>query len=75
MNATACERVTQFSLNYMPEIFNDLCALRQHLKTIYCMKKLKLSLNLKKNALSNKLKMNSIKQILRKIEANECNRL
>ena len=39
------------------------------------MKKLKLSLNLKKNAMSIKRKMNSIEQIMREIEANECNRL
>ena len=51
MNATACERVTQFSLNYTPEIFNDLCALSQNSKIINCMKKLKLSLNLDKNVL------------------------
>ena len=59
----------------MPEIFNDLCALRQNLTAVYCMKKLKPSFNLQKNALSNKLKMTSIEQIMRKIEANECNRL
>ena len=39
------------------------------------MKKLELSLNLKKNALSIKRKINSIKQIMREIEANECNSL
>ena len=52
MNATACKRVTQFFLNYTLETFNDLCALRQNIKTVYCMKKLKLSLHLKKKALS-----------------------
>ena len=46
MNATACKRVPQFSLNYTPEIFNDLCALSQNSKTINPIKKLKLSLNL-----------------------------
>ena len=46
MNATACERVTQFSLNYTPEIVNDLCALSENSKTINRIKKLKLSLNL-----------------------------
>ena len=45
MNATACERVTQFWLNYTPEIFNELCALSQNSKTINRMKKLKPLLN------------------------------
>ena len=45
MNATACERVTQFWLNYTPEIFIDLCVLSQNSKTINRMKKLKPSLN------------------------------
>ena len=58
MNATACERVTQFLLKYTPEIFNDLCALSQNSKTIYCMEKLKLSLDLKKNSLSIKIILN-----------------
>ena len=56
MNATACDRVTQFSLNYTTEIYNDLCALDQNSKTINPMKKLKLSLNLDKNTLSIKKK-------------------
>ena len=46
MNATACERATQFSLNYTPENFNDLCTLGQNSKTINRMKNLKLLLNL-----------------------------
>ena len=75
LNATACERVTQFSLNYTPEIFNDLCALSQNSKTIYCMKKLKLSLNFKSNAVSTIISLNNIKQIIRDIKANKCNRL
>ena len=75
MNATACERVTQFLLNYTPETFNDLCALSQNSKTIYCMKKLKLSLNFERNSVSIIISMNNIKQIIREIEANECNRL
>ena len=58
MNATACERVTQFLLKYTPEIFNDLCALSQDSKTIYCMEKLKLLLDLKKNSLSIKIILN-----------------
>ena len=52
MNVTACKHVTQFSLNYTLEIFNELCSLSQTSKSINCMKKLKLSLNLKKDALS-----------------------
>ena len=75
MNAKAYERVSQFSLNYTPNRLNCLCALSQNSKTISCMKKLKLSLNLKKNALSIITKMNSIGQIFREIEANKCNRL
>ena len=43
---TACERVAQFLLKYTPEIFNDLCALSQNSKIIYCMEKVKLWLNL-----------------------------
>ena len=46
MNEAACERVSQFALNYTPEIFNDLCTLSQNSSTINCMKKLKISLNL-----------------------------
>ena len=46
MNARACGRVSQFSLNYTAEIFNEFCAKRQNLKTINCVKKLKLLLNL-----------------------------
>ena len=45
MNATACERVAQFALNYTPENFNYLCAQRQNSKAINRMKKLKLSFN------------------------------
>ena len=71
MNATACKRVTQFSLYYTPEIFNDLCALSQNSKTIYCMEKLKVSLDLKKKALSIKRKITIIQQIIRQIDANE----
>ena len=70
MNATACKHVTQFSLNYTLEIFNELCALSQNSKTIYCMEKLQLSLDLKKNPLSIKRIINNIKQIIREIEAN-----
>ena len=75
MNAKACERVSQLSLNYTLNKINCLCALSQNSKAIQGMKKLKLSLNLKKNALSIIRKMNSIEQIIREIEANECNRL
>ena len=75
MNATVCKHVTQFSLNYTTEICNDLCALSQNSKTIYCMEKLKLSLDLKRKALSIKRKITIIQQIIREIEANECNRL
>ena len=39
------------------------------------MKKVKHFLNLEKDALSIKIKMNRIAQIIREIEANECNRL
>ena len=75
MNATACERVTNFSLNYTPGKFNDLCAHRQNSKTINRMKKLKLSLNLDKNTLSIKKEDSTIAQIIREIDANECNSL
>ena len=51
MNATACERVTKFSLNYTSEKVNYLCAQRQNSKTIYCMDKIKLLLNLENNTL------------------------
>ena len=75
MNAKACEHVSRLSLNYTPNKLNCLCALSQNSKTIQGMKKLKLSLNLKKNALSIIRKMNSIEQIIREIEANECKSL
>ena len=42
MNATACERVAQFVLNYTPENFNYLYAQRQNSKTINRMEKIKL---------------------------------
>ena len=51
MNATACERVAQFVLNYTSENFNNLCAQRQNSKTINRMKKIKLLLNLENNTL------------------------
>ena len=51
MNATACERVAQFALNYTPENFNYLCAQHQNSKTIHCMDKVKLLLNWKNNTL------------------------
>ena len=41
MNATACERVAQFALNYTPKNFNYLCAQRQNSKFINCMDKIK----------------------------------
>ena len=49
MNATACERVAEFALNYTPENFNYLCAQRQNSKFINCMDKIKILLNLENN--------------------------
>ena len=51
MNATACEGVTEFLLNYTPEKFNFLCAQRQNSKTINCMNKIKVLLNLANNTM------------------------
>ena len=51
MNATACEHVPEFSLNYTPEKFNYLCAQSQNSKNIHCMDKIKLSLHLENNTL------------------------
>ena len=45
MNATACERVAQFAINYTPENFNYSYAQGQNSRTINRMKKLKFSLN------------------------------
>ena len=56
MNATACERVAQFALNYTPENFNYLCAQCQNSKTINRMDTIKLLLNLENNTLSIKKK-------------------
>ena len=74
MNATACERVTKFSLNHTPEIFNELCAKRQNSKTINRMDKIKLLLHLENNTLWIQ-KRSSKEQIIREIQANECNSL
>ena len=53
MNATACERVAQFALNYTTENFNYLCARaqRQNSKTINCTDEITLLLNLENNTL------------------------
>ena len=74
MNATACEHVTEFILNYTSGKFNYLCAQRQNSKTINRMDKIKLLLNLKNNTLWIK-KRSSKEQIIREIQANECNSL
>ena len=74
MNATTCERVAQFALNYTPENFNYLYVKRQNSKTINRMEKIELLLNLENNTLWIK-KSSSIGQIIREIQANECNSL
>ena len=51
MNATACDHVAQFVLNYTSENFSNLCAQRQNSKTINHMEKIKLLLNLENNTL------------------------
>ena len=51
MNATACERVAQFALNYTPENFNYSYAQGQNKKTINRKEKIKLLLNLENNTL------------------------
>ena len=51
MNTHPCGRVAQFTLNYTPENFNYLYAQCQNLKTINCLDKIKLSLNLENNTM------------------------
>ena len=59
MNATACERVAQFALNYTPENFNYLYAQRQNSKIINRMEKIKLLLNLENNTPWIKIKVSA----------------
>ena len=72
MNATACDHVAQFVLNYTSENFSNLCAQRQNSKTINHMEKIKLLLNLQNNTLWIKKKTSSLEQIIRETQANEC---
>ena len=71
MNAKACGRVTQFSLNYTPEKFHCMCTLSQNSKTKNHLEKIKLSLNSEKKALWINKKSSNLRQILREIEGHE----